>query len=145
MDKNQPDRGSKAEELRIRDEHRRNPVREVPADTILGADVGQLFKLVGVIRREREAQGLTPEQVADRARIDAEVYTRFEAGHSFNLTVSTLTRIARAVGKKLVVSLDDADLNPTTTPPEPEDEQEQAAVLRYSMSQAAKVAKEDPF
>jgi hypothetical protein len=34
MDKNQPDRSSKAEELRIREEHRRNPVREVPADTI---------------------------------------------------------------------------------------------------------------
>lgn len=143
MDPNKPERRPTAEEIRIREEHRRNPIRELPTDTILGADVGQLFKLIAVVRREREAQGLTPEQVAERARVDAEAYSRFEAGHSFNLTVATLSRIARAVGKRIVVSLDDAEVS---LPPALSDqEDDQAAVVRYSMAQAAKVAKENPY
>jgi len=145
MDTNKPDQRSKAEEMRFREEQRRNPIRVVQTDTMLRADVGEVLKLIADIRREREAQGLTPEQVADLAAVKPEIYSRFEAGHSFGLTIGTLSRIARAVGKRLLVSLGDANPSPTTAPPDCEDEEEQAAVLRYSMTQAAKVAKANPY
>jgi ribosome-binding protein aMBF1 (putative translation factor) len=95
----------KAEELRIREMHRQNPVRVVPADTISNADARLMLKLIGAIKREREALGLTVEELAKRAAVDVDVLTRFEAAHSFNPTVSVLFRIARALGKDLVLSL----------------------------------------
>jgi DNA-binding XRE family transcriptional regulator len=95
----------KADELRIREMHRLNPIREVPADTIHGADTADLLRFVAAIRREREAQGLTPEQVAQRAGVEASAYDRLEAGHGFNPSISTLYRIARALGKNLVLDL----------------------------------------
>lgn len=96
----------KAEEKRIRDMHRQTPIRDVPADTLRGADVEQLLTFIAAVRREREAQGLTVEQLATRAGIDAGVLSRFESGQAFNPTVSTLYRIAAARGRSLVLTLD---------------------------------------
>jgi transcriptional regulator with XRE-family HTH domain len=132
----------KAEERRIREMHRQNPIRELPTDTITGADVVVLYRFVAAIRREREALGLTPEEVAKRAGIEPSAYTRLEAGNSISPSLSSLFRIARALGKSLNVELV-ADLS------EPEtggaDEREQAAVLRSSMNQASKVAADKPY
>jgi ribosome-binding protein aMBF1 (putative translation factor) len=96
----------KAEELRIREMHRLNPIREVPKDIISNADARLMFKLIAAVKKEREAQGLTVQQLAERAAVDVEVLTRFEAAHSFNPTISVLFRIARALGKELVLALD---------------------------------------
>jgi ribosome-binding protein aMBF1 (putative translation factor) len=96
----------KAEEKRIREMHRQTPIRDVPTDTLRGADVEQLLKFIAAVRREREAQGLTLEQLAERAGIDAGVLARFESGQAFNPTVSTLFRIATALGRNLVLGLD---------------------------------------
>jgi ribosome-binding protein aMBF1 (putative translation factor) len=96
----------KAEERRLREMHRQNPVREIPADMIGGDDAAQMLKLSALIRREREALGLAPEQLAARAGIAPEVLTRLEAGQAFNPTVSILFRLARALGKRLVVGMD---------------------------------------
>ena len=85
----------KAEELRIRELHRLNPIREVPTDLISNADAVRMFKLLAAIKREREAQGLTVEELAKRAAVDVDVLKRLEAAHSFNPTVSILFRIAR--------------------------------------------------
>lgn len=101
----------KAEEKRIRELHRQNPIREVPADTLRGSDVAQLLRFVASVRREREAQGLTLEQLAERAGIDAGVLSRFESGQAFNPTVSTLFRLAAALGRNLVLGLDGAALD----------------------------------
>jgi ribosome-binding protein aMBF1 (putative translation factor) len=98
----------KAEERRIREMHRQNPVREVPADTVRGADVAQLFRLAAAIRREREAQGLSIEQLAERAGVDVNALSRLEAGQGLNPTVSTLFRLAHALGRNLVLSLEGA-------------------------------------
>lgn len=104
----------KAEERRIREMHRQNPIREVPADTLSGVDAAQLLKFVAAVRREREAQGLTLEQLAERAGIDGAMLSRFESGQAFNSPVSTLFRIAGALGRKLVVELNGVATQPTT-------------------------------
>jgi ribosome-binding protein aMBF1 (putative translation factor) len=96
----------KAEEKRIRETHRQDPIREVPTDTLRGSDAAQLLKFVACVRREREAQGLTVEQLAARAGVDVGVLSRFESGQAFNPTVSTLFRIAAALGRNLVLALD---------------------------------------
>lgn len=132
----------KAEERRIREMHRQNPVREVPTDTITGADVVRLMKLVTAIRREREAQGLTAEVIAERVGMEASVYARLESGNVLNPTLATLFRIARALGKNLILQLA-ADQVGSEVPTE--DGREQAAVLQSSMSQASKVGSENPY
>lgn len=95
----------KAEECRIREQHRLSPVREVPQDAISGEDVTQLLMLAAAIRREREANGMTIEQLASIAKVDAGVLARFESGQSFNPPVSVLMRLARSLNRTLSVSL----------------------------------------
>ena len=97
----------KAEELRIREMHRLNPIREVPTDTITNADARRMLKFIAEMKREREAQGLTLQELANRAAVDVDVLTRFEAAHSFNPTISILFRLARALGKRLELGIAD--------------------------------------
>lgn len=101
-----------AEEKRVRESHRQNPIREVPVDTISGADTAQLLQFVASIRREREALGLSLEQVAAHAGIDVAALTRLEAGQSFNPTISTLFRLAAALDKKLSLRLEALPAHP---------------------------------
>src|SRR5690348_4111793 len=103
----------KAEERRVREMHRQNPVREVPADTITGTDVVNLMRFVASIRSAREAQGLTAEAIAERAGMEASAYARLESGNVLNPTLSTLFRVARALGKNLVLTLEAASPGPT--------------------------------
>lgn len=98
----------RAEEKRIRELHQQTPIRELPADTLRGSDAAQMLKFVASVRREREAQGLTLEQLATRAGVDVGVLSRFESGQAFNPTASTLFRIAAALGQNLVLALDRA-------------------------------------
>jgi len=93
-------------ELHLREMHRQNPVREVPTDTISNADARSMLKFIAELKRQREAQGLTVQELADRAAVGVDVLNRFEAAHSFNPTISILFRIARALGRPLVVALD---------------------------------------
>ncbi len=102
----------KAEEKRIHELHRRTPIREVPADTLSGSDAAQLLRFVACVRRERESQGLTLEQLAARAGIEVGMLARFESGQAFNPTVSTLFRIAAALGRNLVLALDGVPAQP---------------------------------
>jgi ribosome-binding protein aMBF1 (putative translation factor) len=97
----------KAEERRIREMHRQNPVREVPNDTIRGTDAAQLLKFIAYIKHEREQQGLTVEQLAERAGMEVTTLSRLEMGQAFNPTISTLIRIAEALGKKLSLAFED--------------------------------------
>jgi ribosome-binding protein aMBF1 (putative translation factor) len=96
----------KAEEKRIRELHRQNPIRAVPTDTLRGSDVAVLLKFIASVRREREAQGLTVDELAARAGIDAATLARLESGIAFNPTIATLFRIAEALGRNLTLALD---------------------------------------
>jgi ribosome-binding protein aMBF1 (putative translation factor) len=96
----------KAEEKRIRELHEQTPIRDVPADTLRGSDTARLLEFVASVRRERESQGLTLEQLAARAGVEVGMLARFESGQAFNPTISTLFRIATALGRDLVLTLD---------------------------------------
>jgi ribosome-binding protein aMBF1 (putative translation factor) len=102
----------KAEERRLRELHRQHPIREIPTDTLRGEDVVRLLKFVASMRRLREEQGLTVEQLAGKAGIEPNVLARMEAGQAFNPTVATLFGIAAALGKKLSLAFEG------TVPPE---------------------------
>ena len=65
-----------------------------------------MLHFVAAIRREREAQGLSVEQLAERAGVDAALLSRLEMGHAFNPTISTLFRIAAALGKNLALAFE---------------------------------------
>lgn len=54
-------------------------------------------KMGATIKRLREAKGMTQATLATRAEITREYVNRIEAGQH-DLTVGTLTRIARALG-----------------------------------------------
>lgn len=96
----------KAEEWRIREIHRQNPIREVPTDTMSGADAAQMLRFVACLQRERESQGLSIEEIANCAGVDVMVLSKLESGQSFNPTAATMFRIARALGKHLVFALE---------------------------------------
>jgi len=98
----------RAEEKRIRELHRQNPVREAPMDTVSGEDAAQLLAFAAAIRSAREANGMSVEQLAEKAGVDAGVLARFESGQSFNPTVSILSRLAHALNRTLCLSLNGA-------------------------------------
>jgi ribosome-binding protein aMBF1 (putative translation factor) len=97
----------RAEEKRIRELHRQQPLREMPADTMAGEDAAHMLELIASLKRAREAQGLSIEQLAQRAEIVPEALSRLELGQSFNPSAATLFRIARALGRRLSFALNE--------------------------------------
>ena len=66
-----------------------------------------LGALLHEMRRIREEAGLSLTDVAERSGIDKGALSRLETGKQLNPTVDTLVRYATAVGKQLVLSLQD--------------------------------------
>ena len=64
-------------------------------------------ELLGQLKAAREAQGLSLPQVAERTGMDRAALWKLETGQRPNPTIQTLVRYAKAVGKRLVVSLTD--------------------------------------
>lgn len=54
-----------------------------------------------MIRRERKRAGLTMQQAADRLGVSFLAYQRWEDLERCNATISTLDRIAEALGRQL--------------------------------------------
>jgi DNA-binding phage protein len=83
-----------------------------PRDLDQPADLGQYFDLralVGELRKAREAQGLSLADVQQATGIDRAALCRIETGENGNPTVNTLLRYARAIGRKINVTLVEAD------------------------------------
>jgi len=59
------------------------------------------------LRRTREQAGLSLSRLAELSGIDKAALSRLESGRHSNPTLDTLARYARAVGKRLMVSLVD--------------------------------------
>jgi len=59
------------------------------------------------LKAAREAKGLSLADLTDRTGRDRSALSKLETGRRANPTVDTLVRYAEAVGKRLVVSLDD--------------------------------------
>jgi hypothetical protein len=96
---------ARAEETRIREtlerEYRETGTLATTGD---GATIEVLLpfrRFVASLRRERERQGLSLADVAERAKIDKGALSRLENGQQLNPTVNTLARYAHALGKVL--------------------------------------------
>ena len=101
----------RAEERAIRDALERErseqgtiATTDVPTDP---EDAIATARFIGGLRQRREQAGLSLGDVAERSGIDKASLSRLENGWYPNPTVHTLTRYARAIGKRLVLDLGD--------------------------------------
>ena len=74
------------------------------------AFLGQLQKLLVQLKAAREAKGLSLSDLTELTGMDRSALSKLETGQRGNPTVETLVRYAEAVGKRLVVSLADANI-----------------------------------
>ncbi len=72
------------------------------------AVVDQVEATVKQLKREREKQGLSLADLTRLTGMDRSAISKLENGQRENPTMDTLARYAEAVGKRLVVSLNDA-------------------------------------
>ncbi len=69
----------------------------------------ELVAALAGLRQERERQGLSLSDMAERTGIDRATISKLETGKLANPTLSTLRNYARALGRRLTWSLEAAD------------------------------------
>ncbi len=70
-----------------------------------GFDEGyEQFKIGAVLRQARESAGLTQEQLAVRLKTQKTAISRIE-NHAEDIKLSTLDRVAKALGKRLEINI----------------------------------------
>ncbi len=74
------------------------------------AALDQLQDLLLQLKAAREAKGLSLSDLKDLTGMDRSALSKLETGQRANPTVETLVRYAEAVGKRLVVTLSDANI-----------------------------------
>lgn len=94
----------RAEEEAIRRDHVANPRQRPPGALGQRSFLG-ILRLVAQFKLERENQGLTLAEVAQRMGIDAPSLSRLETGKMLNPTLATLQKWAEALGRKLNLEL----------------------------------------
>jgi ribosome-binding protein aMBF1 (putative translation factor) len=67
----------------------------------------ELRKTFAALKALREQQGLSISDLADRTGMDRAMISRLENGLVDNPTIATMSRYAKALGKRVVVSLRD--------------------------------------
>lgn len=67
----------------------------------------ELRKTFAALKTLRESQGLSISDLAERTGMDRAMISRLENGQLDNPTISTVSRYAKALGKRVVVSLVD--------------------------------------
>jgi DNA-binding XRE family transcriptional regulator len=72
------------------------------------AALDELQELAHQLKAAREAKGLSLADMTELTGMDRSALSKLESGQRANPTVETLVRYAKAVGKRLIVSLDDA-------------------------------------
>lgn len=71
----------------------------------VGFDEGyEEFKIGVILRQARESEGLTQEELAKRLKTKKTAISRIE-NHAEDIKLSTLERVATALGKRLEVSI----------------------------------------
>lgn len=68
----------------------------------------ELCKTFAGLKALREQQGLSLSDLAERTGMDRAMISRLENGQIDNPTIATVSRYAKALGKRVVVSLVDA-------------------------------------
>ena len=71
-------------------------------------DYWELRKTFATLRALREQQGLTISELAKRTGLDEGMLSGLENGHVDNPSIVTMAQYAKALGKRVVVSLVDA-------------------------------------
>jgi ribosome-binding protein aMBF1 (putative translation factor) len=97
--------------------HRRTPqyqeevARDIDAYRREFPPVGdpELASALAGLRHERERQGLSLTDIADRTGIDRATISKLETGKLANPTIGTLTRYAKALGRRLAWTLETAE------------------------------------
>ncbi len=79
-------------------------VRDLVEEEIPPAIPRAVARLAAMIRAEREAQGLSIAELAEKAEIDGEALSRLEAGKITNPTFQTVERLTTAVGREILVT-----------------------------------------
>ena len=74
------------------------------------AALDQLQDLLLQLKAAREAKGLSLSDLTEMTGMDRSALSKLETGQRANPTVETLVRYAEAVGKRLVVTLSDANI-----------------------------------
>jgi DNA-binding XRE family transcriptional regulator len=72
---------------------------------------GQLQALLNQLKDAREAKGLSLADLTDLTGMDRSAISKLETGQRLNPTIETLMRYAAAVGKRLVVSLENGSIS----------------------------------
>ena len=103
-----PEELTRLREVRERYQREKPSIADLEAQgaefTTLG-EVILLRCLADDLRRERERQGLTQKQLAERLNLSPEALACIEAGAVGTLTLGVLSRIAHALGKQIAYSL----------------------------------------
>ncbi|MBI5602883.1 MAG: helix-turn-helix transcriptional regulator [Deltaproteobacteria bacterium] len=74
-------------------------------DFAIGYEEGyEQFKIGFLLRQARESVGLTHEELAQRLKTKKTAISRIE-NHAEDIKLSTLERVAKALGKRLQVSI----------------------------------------
>jgi DNA-binding XRE family transcriptional regulator len=73
------------------------------------ATLDRMQELLAQLKAAREAKGLSLADLTEITGMDRSALSKLETGQRANPTVETLVRYAEAVGKRLVVSLADAN------------------------------------
>ena len=76
------------------------------------ADAHDFDGFIRSLRQARESAGLSLDEVASRSGIDKAQLSRLETGKVPDPRPSTLSRYARAIGKRLAWSLEDVESRP---------------------------------
>jgi DNA-binding XRE family transcriptional regulator len=101
----------RAQERAARDavqrEHNETGTVAATGELVEPQDAIALAKFIGGLRQRREQSGLSLTDVADRSGIDKASLSRLENGFYSNPTINTLSRYARAIGKRFVPTLED--------------------------------------
>jgi len=80
---------------------------DVETVTTMGEYWG-LLQTFAALKALRESEGLSISEMADRTGMDHAMISLLENGQIGNPTISSISRYAQALGKRVVVSLADA-------------------------------------
>lgn len=103
-----PEEVARLRELRERYQREKPSIADLEAKGAEFATLGEVVLLrclADELRRERERQGLTREQLAGRLNLSPESLAGIESGTVGRLTLGVLSRIAHALGKQIAYSL----------------------------------------
>jgi transcriptional regulator with XRE-family HTH domain len=107
-----PEEKARIKEIRERFQRERPTPEELVASGEYNEPIPQgayleLHRLMYLLRKERERQGLSLADVAERCDIDKAALSRLETGQQINPTIDTLWRYAHALGKDLAWAIGD--------------------------------------